>query len=585
MKRLPLIAISLLLPFALSTAQTAMGSPPAFPGAYGYGKNAVGGRGGDVIFVTNTWDSGPGSFREACEAQGPRTVIFRVGGKISLKSPINITNPYITIAGQTAPGGGILLRHKGTAGFTKALLQLRTHDIIIRHLRLRRGPSAEGEQNGDCLFIGKSGSQNVRDIIIDHCSLSWSTDEIFNVYYEAHRVTAQNCIFSEALENSTHMEGGVFQPHSMGVLCADESTEVTLYRNLFAHNRFRNPWFKSDKPGTRDFQFINNIVYNYGENGSKYKSNAGLVQIDSKGNYYFDGGDTNLARYEVLIDDGALLYVQNNIGLHRTNDTLPEWDIVGDFDTKTTAASTAYQSLVPFTDLDRVPTAIASDAVGQILNEAGAILPATDAVDMRIVNDVVNGTGEIIDHPNQVGGYPPIASGTAPTDSDNDGMPDSWEDAHSLNKTDPNDRNFDLDNDGYTNLEEYLNGDDPNRYIVEAEHLDMFIDYSPEEYLGTSNAYLTKLTSPTGSISLPFNGPTGSYEIRITYLDEAGGSCSYKLLRNASQLASWTGYRSDNQLYTKTAVKNLTQGDELTIAVTQGGTELGRIDSIEFIAQ
>jgi|GEM_PF-6097698 len=171
------------------------GSPQvlAFPGAAGYGANAKGGRGGAVIYVTNLNDSGEGSLRAALTADGPRTVLFRVAGTISLDSEIRVENPYLTIAGQSAPGGGIAVRHSGALRFSNALIHVRTHDVILRHIRLRRGPSAEPEGCGDNLLVTSS-----QDVIVDHTSMSWSTDEIMNVT-SSNRVTLQNNLFPKRL--------------------------------------------------------------------------------------------------------------------------------------------------------------------------------------------------------------------------------------------------------------------------------------------------------------------------------------------------------------------------------------------------
>ena len=181
---------------------------PAFPGAEGFGANSVGGRGGRVIEVINLNDSGPGSLRAAIEAEGSRIVIFRTGGTIELQSGLNIHNPFITIAGQTAPGGGITLRHDPSRN-TGVSLGIWTHDVIVRYLGVRPGPSIEES----CCVDGVS-IQGGHDIILDHVSASWAVDENVNSWYDPHDFTIQWSIISEGLYNSTHEQG----PHSLSLI-------------------------------------------------------------------------------------------------------------------------------------------------------------------------------------------------------------------------------------------------------------------------------------------------------------------------------------------------------------------------------
>ena len=428
----------------------------AFPGAQGFGKDAVGGRGGEVIAVTNLNNAGPGSLREACEADGRRTVVFRVGGTIELRSPIEIKNPFITIAGQTAPGGGVLLKHAGNEGFVKGLVLIRTNNVIIRHLRFRRGPSAEGEDTGDCLFMGQKDSGSVHDVMIDSCSFSWSTDELVDVYYNSRNVTLQNCIFSEALEWSTHKEGNEYQPHSMAVFCAFSARNVTVYKSLFAHNRTRNPRFYSKTAGVKEFQFINNVIYNY-HTGSVFASSSGGVNVDSVGNKYIAGEATDTDKREVFVGGGGKLFIHDNRSPHRWWSSQSQWLPVGD------DPNSKYRSFSAFTDYSSFPLINSNSIAGSLLYKVGATRPARDSVDARVVQDVWDRTGEIIDDPKEVGGWPSIANGYAPKDRDDDGMPDWWEEQHSFNRFDSSDRNGDEDSDGYTNLEEFLNQTAPRR--------------------------------------------------------------------------------------------------------------------------
>ena len=227
------------------------GGLSAFPGAAGFGSDTPGGRGGEVLFVTNLNDSGPGSLRAACESGGPRIVIFRVGGTIELTSDISITRPFLTIAGQTAPGDGICL--KNTRSNKRAALIISTHDVVVRYLRVRPGAS----DRPSCCLRGIALVNGAHDVVVDHCSLSWAVDELFTVWGGVHDVSLQWCFLTEALNRSNHEEG----PHSCGALLGNRmSQNFTLHHNLFAHNSQRNPRIKCG--GVVDV--VNNVVYNFG---------------------------------------------------------------------------------------------------------------------------------------------------------------------------------------------------------------------------------------------------------------------------------------------------------------------------------
>ena len=205
----------------------------AFPTAEGFGAKALGGRGGVVIEVTNLDDSGPGSLRDAVEREGPRTIVFRVGGTIAVERPIRVRDPYITIAGQTAPGDGILIRnHRAN---TEAPITIETHDVVIRYLRLRPGPSGEPSCCVDALGL----MQGARNVMIDHVSLSWGVDEVLGASEDASDFTVQWSILSEALRRGGHAKD---ERHSRGLLVStQEGGNVSIHHNLFAHNEGRNP--------------------------------------------------------------------------------------------------------------------------------------------------------------------------------------------------------------------------------------------------------------------------------------------------------------------------------------------------------
>jgi hypothetical protein len=415
---------------------------PAFPGAQGFGSDTIGGRGGRVIEVTNLNGSGSGSLRAAIEASGPRIVIFRTGGTIDLTSSgaIEIKNPYITIAGQTAPGDGITI--KG-AGFGVS-----THDVIIRSIRVRVGDNPEGPNpdRRDGISVGNS-----YNIILDHCSFSWATDENMGTWYPVNDVTFQHCISSEGLLNSIHSDG----KHSCGMIFGPGADSVSVIGSLLAHNHDRNPLTRAEK-----FIFTNNVVYNRGWKGTDI--DYGSLKLSIVGNIYLKGPNIDIWKKSINIrgiSSDGLVYTDDNIcdtesdppcyGGNASNNTWIDTDPVD----------------WPF-GLTPKPS---SEVLDWVLDNVGAYPDRRDAVDIRIINDVKNGTGDFIDSQNEVGGWPTLDPGTPLQDSDHDGMPDTWETAHGLNPNNSSDGNQDRDSDGYTNVEEYINslipmpsGDNPD---------------------------------------------------------------------------------------------------------------------------
>lgn len=444
------VMAALLAAWSASTA--AADELPAFPGAEGFGSTTPGGRGGKVLFVISLEDAGPGTLRAACETEGPRTVLFRTGGTIVLRKSIELSHPFITIAGQSAPGGGICLRNATSNPYTPLLIK--THDIVVRHLRIRPGPSDERTPCIDAVGI-EHGAWNV---ILDHCSLSWSVDETFQLWTDPHDITLQWSFVTEALHNSVHPKGA----HSKGMLLASKGAKnVSIHHNLLAHNQDRNP--RIGLSGTVDF--VNNVIYNPDATGQLTDDYA-LQTLNYVGNYIKRGPDSKSepptpewSRYELFAREtggfGFSIFIRDNIGPHRPDDRLPEDSIVDPRDRKYV---TARRHAAP-----EVTTLSAAEAFERVLEGGGAVLPGRDAVDARIVREVRTGTGRIIDHPSQVGGWPELAAGTAPPDGDRDGMPDAWEKLHGLDADDAADTVGDSDGDGYTNLEEYLNGTDPRR--------------------------------------------------------------------------------------------------------------------------
>jgi len=408
----------------------------AFPGAEGFGSTTPGGRGGKVLLVTNLDDSGHGSLRAACEAAGPRIVIFRVSGLITLASPIVVQNPFLTIAGQTAPGDGICLRD---FPFVVA-----THDVVVRYLRSRLGDISG--QESDCLTLG-SGA---RDAVLDHCSATWSVDEALSLAGNVSNSTVQWCLIAEALNNSRHQKGA----HGYGSL-ARANGPISFHHNLWAHNGARNPRLGDNygKPPYPTFDVRNNVVYNYGA------ICTGLTQGALKVNYvanFIRPGPSSQARYPIRVGGPSdlLFYIRDNF--FEGNPQLTADNSLF-FDPINIGGKRQVQTVDSLFEAAPVQTSSAREAFDAVLADVGASRPARDSVDARIVDEVRRHTGSIIDSQKQVGGWPEYRTKQPPKDSDSDGMPDEWETAHGLNPHDPADAARDRDGDGYTNIEEHLN--------------------------------------------------------------------------------------------------------------------------------
>jgi hypothetical protein len=454
---------------------------PAFPGAEGFGAGARGGRGGRVIEVTTLEDYQPasespvaGSLRAALAASGPRTVVFRVGGWIDLKAPLRITESRCTVAGQTAPGGGIGLR-----GDTFAIGAVRSadggpaaqvHDVIVRHLRIRCGPGRKQGHAPDALAIN-----NASAVIVDHCSIGWGVDECLSITAhpwadedgtplaltdtprgDTHNITIQWSIVSEGLYNSTHPKGH----HSRGLMCTYGASRVSIHHNLMAHNNHRNPnlpWQLAGPDNPYVVDVVNNLVYNWRTHGALTKHdpqrNPAYRQkgrINFVANNYRMGPDSRKIR-ALHVRNKATVWARGNIGPHRAETAADEFACV----------SGNYQKAEKPFDAPPVTTFSAERAAELVLQRAGATAPRRDAADRRVVEEVRRGTGEIIDDPNEVGGWPALEAGEPAADGDHDGMPNAWEAEHGFDPNAAADGPADTDGDGYTNLEEYLNETDP----------------------------------------------------------------------------------------------------------------------------
>lgn len=427
----------------------------AFPSAEGFGKAAKGGRGGRVIKVTNLNDAGAGSLRAAIDAEGARTVVFEVSGTIVLESGLLVQNPFITIAGQTAPGQGIQLRVNPAANyaaFTVGTSENTTTDVIVRYLKVRPGPGKRDSVNGDGIQI--LGGER---IMIDHCSIAWATDEVFSAWYGPKNVTLQNSIVAEGLYESIHKKG----IHSMGNLIGDDSERFSIHRNLMISNSQRNPLINSKK-GL--FEVTNNVIYNWRYFGAVFSSQGSgddRVEVNLLNNFFKAGPETRLNRYEIQMGkpNSSVLYLNGNLSPRRTSLNEDEWMGVGLSNSfEKPAPKEGYQSLAAFeTPLAAdEATLTAKKAYEEVLADVGASFPFRDSVDQRLIRDVIEGTGKSVNHPDEVGGWPELGSSTPPLDSDGDGMPDDWEKSYGLDPL-ADDGASDKNSDGYTNLEEYLN--------------------------------------------------------------------------------------------------------------------------------
>ena len=435
----------------------------AFPTAEGFGANALGGRGGRIMEVTNLNDSGDGSLRSCMEASGPRICVFRVSGTITLESEIRVETPYLTVAGQTSPGGVEIKGNGQPEGSWGVWFVNGAHDIIIRHLRVRMGGNMEHDAGNNLLCYG-TAEPGVHDVIFDHCSVSWGSDTQLDWYGSyLDRATFQWCLIGECYMGQ-HV-GGSLAPKN-----------ITLHHNLYANLGSRTPLMQHADV----FDFVNNVIYNWsGNNASVF----GQFALNSSAfgnvvsNLWLDGPESGYPYLNVgnggpvRIDGknaeagGTKLYLAGNWGPRSPTGSTNDWtghgvntwdyyEFNGDGSTHLVDQA-QYDAGKPFptppVTLDPV-----ADLLDTVLATVGASKPLRDPIDQRIVKSVRDKTGS--SRVSTTGPWPDLATGAPapPVDSDHDGIPDAWEKAHSLKPNDPRDGAATAAN-GYTNVENYLN--------------------------------------------------------------------------------------------------------------------------------
>ncbi len=440
----------------------------AFPGAEGFGKNTTGGRGGRVIKVTNLNDSGTGSLREALSATGARIIVFEVSGNIVLNSRLVINNGNVTIAGQTAPGDGICIQNYE--------LNINASNVIVRYMRFRLGDVNVATIESDSFW-----GRGMENIMIDHCSMSWSIDECASFYHNKN-FTMQWCMITESMNNSGHSKGA----HGYGGIWG--GSPATFHHNLLAHHTSRNPRFDgglrySNGSGTGvgpfgpdKVDYRNNVIYNWSSNSAYGGENGEYNMVN---NYYKAGPSTPSSKNKRImqvtkdVTTGAsnpatygvgygTFYIDGNYVDGNPTVTANNWNGGVDYDSGIT--ETMVRKTVPFANSElTVHTAV--QAYEAVLNYAGASYKR-DAVDTRIANEVRTGTATykgsisglwgIIDTQKNVGGWPLLSQTAVLKDTDGDGMPDDWEIANKLDPNKANANGRDLSS-AYDNIEVYIN--------------------------------------------------------------------------------------------------------------------------------
>ena len=541
------VSIVLSILIFLSISLLTYSQTKAFPTAEGYGRFTVGGRGGDVYLVTNLNDKGAGSLRTAVEAQGARTVVFRVSGTIHLDSELKVSHDSITIAGQTAPGEGICV-----AGYN---FRVSADNVIIRYMHFRLG-DLEGQED-DAIW-----GREQQNIILDHCTMSWSVDECAS-FYDNKDFTMQWCLLSESLNSSVHGKG----EHGYGGIWGGMG--ATFHHNLLAHHKSRNPRFNGSRySGDQDSEivdFVNNVIYNWGENSS-YGGEAGNQNI--RANYYKYGPGTERNVRDRIVqpyDNDGNWYIADNYVYGYPEVTEDNWNggVQGGY-----ADSLKNKNITEPFPIAEVSTQTAEEAYELVLAHAGVTFPARDTLDQRIIREVRTGTATyggvfgsgsgIIDTQEDVGGWPVLNSVTPPLDTDSDGMPDEWEYEHGLDSEDPVDGN-ELNDEGYTMLEVYLNSIVDDNVTGVEEDTELAHEFElHQNYPNPFNPSTTiRFTIPAGS-NKSLRATLVVFNILgqkvATLMDEYKNAGTYEVNFNASRLSSGVYFYSlsyGNMLQTK----------------------------------
>lgn len=474
---------------AAGLASSAAAQQLAFPGAEGFGRFAEGGRGGSVYPVTTLANAGPGSLRACVEAKGPRTCVFRVAGQINLSGPLDIVNPRITIAGQTAPGQGITLTNEG--GNIHPPLRILAGNVVVRHIRSRPGgPTHKVSSNGDAFRVGGTGSlassETVADIILDHVTMSWATDELVDPSPWMDRLTIQDSLIYEGLK--VHSKGPNLR-----------ACGVSLIRNVIANNIVRNPNntcgfattgnVRNGGGQTGENEIRNNLVFNASQGFLDYWNGRGDSEVNIAGNVFLRGPNTPRGKtMPYAVDARDITSAYNDNGLTAAQGFVP----AGTSDRQTLClqdnlsegfpgdqgftarAPEAFgvldprdAHLVASTDCVNRPVGNPLAAGGvrgltgpvipsaqleaRLLPGVGALSWSRDTADERVIDGVGKRQGSFVTTVAEAGGYPRLATGIPYQDADLDGMDDAWEFRAGVT-----DATADADGDGYTNLEEFL---------------------------------------------------------------------------------------------------------------------------------
>lgn len=520
----------------LITVGNCQAQTPAFPGAAGGGMYVTGGRGGKVLYVTSLADNtNVGTLRWAISQSGARIIMFKVSGLITLTSALRISNGNVTIAGQTAPGDGICLKNYE--------LNISADNVIIRYMRFRLGNEVPTVES-DAIW-----GRYKKNIILDHCSMSWSIDECAS-FYSNENFTMQWCIIAESLNNAGHVKGA----HGYGGIWGGKN--ASFHHNLIAHHNSRNPRFNGYKRSGLDYtnpldeerlDFRNNVVYNFGDNSSyggeaagKYNIVANYIKYGpaTKSSIRFKITQVDIDASTTYLPRWGTYFIQDNYVYGSTANTQNNWLGV----TYASGVSTTEcKATTPF-ECYPIPQHSATAAFEKVLGYAGASL-YRDTVDRRVTSETLTGTATftgsitlrpgIIDTPGDVGGWPEYLSTTAPADTDIDGIPDGWLEAKYPGKTANQ-----IHESGYTYLEIYLNS------LVQ--------DITDNEYAGATTSGIKILNDNSGEgIHIRILANSGKIEIQaeqnirqIFVYDISGKLITSKSLNDMSTEVDLSGLKT-----------------------------------------